>query len=197
MKIDPSNQFIKSVLAAESEAIHGPYKKEVREDFLRRLLRLQSLIRKTGPEELREANLITQEELRYIRKLWLDEKHEFDDALPRIYREETGEEFVDPAIQGNKYYGQAEWELLAQVCEEKYPGYELLLEMQSSLLDMEAKNSAINAKKNVLKKLEAEIRQAYYKDEADAEQLAAERRRRRGEEEPVPDDEEQLPEDME
>ena len=149
--------------------VHGPYKKAVREDFLRRLLKLQRLIRETGPENVRNANLITHEELCYIRKLWLDEKHEFDDALPRIYKEVTGQEFQDNTIKGNKYYGQEEWDLLKQVCEDKYPGYELMLELQSTLLDMEAKNSAISSKKNVLKRLEGELKRAYYKDEEDAE----------------------------
>lgn len=176
--------------------VHGPYKKGVREDFLRRLLKLQVLIRRTGPENVRNANLITQEELRYIRKIWLDEKHEFDDALPRIYKEVTGEEFQDNAIKGNKYYGQDEWNLLKQVCDDKYPGYDLMLELQSTLLDMEAKNSAINSKKNVLKKLEEEIKKSYYKNEDDAEQKILDRRRRQGLE-PVPEDEEVLPEDVE
>ena len=176
--------------------VHGPYKKEVREDFLRRLLELQMLIRRTGPENVRNANLITHEELCYIRKLWLDEKHEFDDALPRIYKEVVGEDFQDNAIKGNKYYGQEEWELLEQVCKDRYNGYELMLELQSTLLDIEAKNSAINSKKNVLKRLESEIKRAYYKDEEDAEQKIIERRRRQGLES-LPENEETLPEDME
>ena len=32
-----------------------------------------------------------------IRRIWLEEKHEFDDSLPRIYEEVTGEEFYRPA----------------------------------------------------------------------------------------------------
>lgn len=177
--------------------VHGPYKKETREDFLRRLLRVQKLIRETGPEELRHVDLITHEELCYIRKLWLDEKHEFDDMLPRIYREETGEEFQDKAIKANKYYGKPEWDLLEQVCNEKYPDYELMLGLQSTLLDMEARSSALNTRKNVLKNLEAEIKRAYFKDEEDAENMIIERRRRQNLEEPLPEDEEPLPEDTE
>ena len=33
------------------------------------------------------------DELHEIRRIWLNEKHEFDDSLPRIYEEVTGEEF--------------------------------------------------------------------------------------------------------
>ena len=53
--------------------VHGPYTKEVREDFLRRLLELDILIHEIGPEEIKDVPLITMEELRMIRKLWLDE----------------------------------------------------------------------------------------------------------------------------
>ena len=46
------------------------------------------------------------------------------------------------------------------------------------------------------KKLEEELKRAYYKDEEDAEQKILERRRRQGLD-PVPEDEEILPEDVE
>lgn len=169
--------------------VHGPYTKEVREDFLRRLLSLQKTIQADGPEDVRDAELITQEELRYIRKIWLDEKHEFDDALPRIYKEVTGNDFEDNSIIGNKYYGPEEWNLLSEVCKDICPDYELMLELQSSLLDIEAKNSAISATRNVVKNLEGKIKQAYYKDESDAEELMRTRRKRQGLDEDQPVDE--------
>ena len=46
-----------------------------------------------GPQEFRNLQLITLEELDEIRRIWLHEKHEFDDSLPRIYEEVTGEPF--------------------------------------------------------------------------------------------------------
>ena len=160
--------------------VHGPYTKEVREDFLRRLLKLQLFIQETGPEEVRETELITMDELRYIRKIWLDEKHEFDDMVPKIYKEITGKDFEDHSILGNKYYGKDEWDLLSDVCKDLYPDYELMVELQSSLLDMEAKNSAISSTKNVVKNLEAKIKHSYYKNEEDAEDMLRMRRKRQG-----------------
>lgn len=160
--------------------VHGPYTKEVREDFLRRLLQLQLFIQATGPEEVRTSELITMDELRFIRKIWLDEKHEFDDSLPRIYKEIIGKEFEDNSIIANKYYGKEEWDLLAEVCSDLYPDHKLMLEMQSSLLDMEAKNSAISSTKNVVKNLESLIKHTYYKDEDDAEEMLRMRRKRQG-----------------
>ena len=167
--------------------VHGPYTKEVREDFLRRLLELDILIHEIGPEEIKDVPLITMEELRHIRKLWLDEKREFDDSLPRIYEEVTGKPFVDPAIKTNKYYGQVEWDLLHQVCQELYPDEQLLPEMQARLLDVEAKSSTMIRRRNIKKSIEDEIKYCYYKDEDDAVEMARLRRRRIGQDDSVED----------
>ena len=167
--------------------VHGPYTKEVREDFLRRLLELDILIHEIGPEEIKDVPLITMEELRMIRKLWLDEKREFDDSLPRIYEEVTGKPFVDPAIKTNKYYGPAEWELLHEVCRELYPDEQLLPEMQARLLDVEAKSSTMIRRRNIKKSIEDEIKYCYYKDEEDAVEMARLRRRRIGQDDSVED----------
>lgn len=163
-----------------SRLVHGPYSKEVREDFLERLLKLQLFIQQTGPEEVKDTELITMNELRFIRKIWLDDKHEFDDMVPKIYENVMGKPFEDNSILGNKYYGKEEWDLLSEVCKDLYPTHELMLELQSSLLDMEAKNSAISSTKNVVKNLEAKIKHSYYKNEEDAEDMLRMRRKRQG-----------------
>ena len=75
--------------------------RDVREDFLERLLKLQLFIQQTGPEEVRSVELITMDELRFIRKIWLNEKHEFDDSLPRIYKKVMGIDFEDNSIVKN------------------------------------------------------------------------------------------------
>ena len=119
------------------------------------------------------------DELRFIRKIWLNEKHEFDDSLPTIYGKVTGKKFDDNSIVKNKYYGKEEWDLLADICKELYPNHKLMLELQSSLVDIEARNSAISSTRNVVKNLEAKIKQSYYKDEEDAEDFMRQRRSRR------------------
>lgn len=160
--------------------VHGPYKKEVREEFLRKLLRVEKIVHENGPAEIRDIPLITMDELKFIRKLWLDEKHEFDDRLPFIYEEETGIPFEDKTINGNKYFEAAEWQLLSEVCADLYPGEELLLEMQSCILDIESKSSAMSQRRNIKKSIEEEIKRCYFANEKDAERMAVERRRRQG-----------------
>lgn len=161
-----------------SRLVHGPYTKETREQFLRRLLKVEKLVHEIGPEEIRDIPLITMDELRLIRQIWLDEKHEFDDALPRIYEEVTGKPYADGTISKNKYFGAPEEDLLRTVCEELYPGEKLLPEMQRALLDTEAKAAAISNRRNVILNFEKEIKKSFYRDEEDAEQVAESQARR-------------------
>jgi DNA sulfur modification protein DndC len=115
------------------EPIPGPYTKYWREHWLRRVLQAQTQVRRTAPPEMRDITLITEEELSEIRRIWLEEKHEFDDSLPRIYEEVTGEPFQDtrPGAE-KKLLGSDEWTVLNEICED-----EMHLELMARLLDTE------------------------------------------------------------
>lgn len=116
------------------EPIPGPYLKEAREDFLRKLLKVEKQIRQTAPENMRDITLLTIEELSEIRRIWLEERHEFDDSLPRIYEEVTGEVFKDPRPGADQsILGSDEWGVLEEICE----GDGMHLELMARLLDTE------------------------------------------------------------
>ena len=116
------------------EPIPGPYLKEAREDWLRKLLTVEKQIRQTAPENMRDITLLTIEELSEIRRIWLEERHEFDDSLPRIYEEVTGEVFKDPRPGADQsILGSDEWGVLEEICE----GDGMHLELMARLLDTE------------------------------------------------------------
>lgn len=116
------------------EPIPGPYTKYWREHWLRRVLEAQTQIRRTAPEEMRDITLITPEELSEIRRIWLEEKHEFEDTLPRIYEEVTGEPFQDIRLgAGNSLLGTDEWAVLEEICTDDA----MHLELMAKLLDTE------------------------------------------------------------
>ena len=116
------------------EPIPGPYKKAWRDTLLRKLLEAQTKISQTAPENMGDITLISQEELSEIRRIWLEEKHEFDDSLPRIYEEVTGEVFQDcrPGA-GMSLLGSDEWSVLEDVCNDDA----MHLELMAKLLDTE------------------------------------------------------------
>lgn len=156
--------------------VHGPYTQKAREDFLRELLRVEKLIHEIGPAEIQDTPLITSEELQAIRRIWLDEKHEFEDTLPTIYEEETGHPYHDDLIRRNRYFGFQEALLLDQACSDLYRAEELLPGLQRALLDLEARAAASISKKNLIKNFEAEIKKAFYRNEDDALHVAEQRK---------------------
>lgn len=147
---------------------HGPYKKEVREEWLRDLLTIQKDINENGPEEFSDLELITLPELRNIRRIWVLEKHEFSDTLPTIYEEVMGKPFSDPEWIAPEAFKGEEWDLLKEVVNELYPDEELAFEMAYSLIDIENHSNSLNQRKGVSDSLESCIHRTFYKNEEDA-----------------------------
>ena len=147
---------------------HGPYKKEFRVKWLRRLLEMQVEINANGPEEFSNLELITIPEMRAIRRIWVNEKHEFDDVLPEIYHEVIGKPFPDPEWFGSGTFGRDEWKILQEVCAKLNPNEELNFEMMYSLIDIENRANSLNQRKGILDALEACITHTFYENEDDA-----------------------------
>ena len=147
---------------------HGPYKKEVREQWLEELLIIQKDINDNGPEEFEHLELITLEELRNIRRIWVYDKHEFDDSLPGIYEHVMGIPFDDPDWIVNESFGKEEWDILSDVVSKMFPDEELSFEMAYSLIDIEKRSNSLNKRKGVLDELESCIQRTFYKNEEDA-----------------------------
>jgi DNA sulfur modification protein DndC len=131
------------------EPIPGPYTKYWREYWLRQVLAAQVRIRRNAPPEMQSTILITQEELSEIRRIWLEEKHEFDDSLPRIYEEVMGEPFQDTRIDEKRLLGSDEWSILEEICGEDA----MHLELMAKLLDTERQH-AIKSRRGVYENLE-------------------------------------------
>ncbi|WP_071190035.1 DNA phosphorothioation system sulfurtransferase DndC [Trichormus sp. NMC-1] len=116
------------------EPIHGPYTKYWREHWLKRVLTAQTQVRQTAPKDMGDITLITLEELSAIRRIWLEDKHEFDDSLPQIYEEVTGEVFKDSRPGADQsILGSDEWGVLEEICD----GDGMHLELMARLLDTE------------------------------------------------------------
>ena len=156
---------------------HGPYLREYRTKWLRKLLRMQTEINRNGPEEFSTLELITLPELRAIRRIWVFDKHEFEDCLPSIYKEETGKEFSDPEWIGSEVFGREEWGILKELCEVEQAehGEELLFEMMYSLIDLENRANSLHRRKGILDSLQSCISHTFYRDENDALQYYQER----------------------
>jgi DNA sulfur modification protein DndC len=143
--------------------IPGPYKKTWREHWLRRVLQAQRKARELGPPDVSELQLIAPDELHEIRRIWLYEKHEFEDALPRIYQEETGRPFDKPPADDSDL-GMDDWNILQELCKDD-PAF---FELQVSLLDIERQYRGMSRRAGIYDALETQLRAGQYADEADA-----------------------------
>lgn len=121
--------------------VPGPYLKAHRDYLLRRLLETQQEAQQKAPLDMRDIELISPQELSEIRRIWVEEKGEFDDSLPRIYKEVTGRHFQDPRPNaGNNALGPDEWQLLEEVCGDDLMHFELLSKLLSSENSFHLKN---------------------------------------------------------
>ncbi|MBD2774651.1 DNA phosphorothioation system sulfurtransferase DndC [Iningainema tapete] len=133
------------------ETIHGPYTKYWREYWLRKVLEAQTKSRQSAPENMRDITLMTKEELSEIRRIWLEEKHEFDDSLPRIYQEVTGEPFIDPRPGAeHSLLGSDEWAVLEEICD----GDAMHLELMAKLLNTERQYRKMASRRGIYDALE-------------------------------------------
>jgi DNA sulfur modification protein DndC len=151
--------------------IPGPYTQAAREDWLRKLLKAQTWIRKNGPEDVRQIELITLKELQEIRRIWVVDKHELEDRLPSVYEEATGERYPGNSLDDQALLGAEQMEVLAEMCGEDRLHYEMTRELLS--VAMQQQSNARRA--GLYEQLESSIKRHFYDNKEDA--LARAKRR--------------------
>ncbi len=89
----------------------GPYTLEYRKTFLEKLLNAQIKVRKNGPDP--NMNLILDDEIHEIQRIWRMEHGDWQNSAYQIYKKITGNELEKEDDQG--LFGKDEQEILAQV----------------------------------------------------------------------------------
>lgn len=164
-----------SLLVHRGRLVHGAYTQQARADWLRKLLEVQTWIQNNGPSSVRELELISQDELHEIQRIWLWEKHERENLLPAIYQEATGKRFVP---RPTAVVSEQETELLdtlREVCDGDLNQYALIRE----LLGVERKHATSQRRRGLFADLQAVLLKRGFDSEADALEFALERDRAR------------------
>jgi DNA sulfur modification protein DndC len=162
-----------SVQLFHEKPIPGPYTQEARERWLTRLLEAQTWIRANGPEYVRSLELITLPELEEIRRIWVVDKHEFDDRVPVIFQAATGEQYPGAPLDEHLPLGPDTAAILHSVTGDDRLHFELVRD----LLDIEQRHRAQARRAGLFESLEKTLRRGFYDDEADATARALERRK--------------------
>jgi DNA sulfur modification protein DndC len=163
-----------SVQLFHDRPIPGPYTQDSRERWLRMLLEAQAWIRANGPAHVGNLELITMAELEEIRRLWVVEKHEFEDTLPVIYKEATGEPYPGKTLDEHLPLGADVVDVLLDLT----GGDRLHFEMVRELLDIEQRHKVRARRAGLFDELEKALRRGFYEDETDATIRAQNRRDR-------------------
>lgn len=144
--------------------IPGPYTQAAREDWLRRLLEAQTWIRANGPSYVQDLELVSLPELEEIRRMWVVDKHEFEDSVPRIYENAVGETYPGRPLDEHLPLGA---EMMAAL-EEVAGDDRLHLEMVREMLDIEQRHRAQVRRAGLFESLNKAVRRGFYDDEEDA-----------------------------
>ena len=110
------------------EFVPGPYTQKGRAHWLRRVLEAQTWVRTHGPSDVADIELISEAELHEVRRIWVVEKHEYEDLLPAIYEEVVGEKFPGERFDDHFPFDPVDLELLKNASESELQ-YELLREL--------------------------------------------------------------------
>lgn len=144
--------------------IPGPYTQSARENWLRRVLEAQTWVRSRAPKEIKGITLVTLEELQEIRRIWVVDKHEIEDSLPRIYSDVTGDPYPGVTLNEHPTFSPDDVALLRDAC----GGDALHFEMTRELLDLEQQHRTMLRRAGLLDALEDAIRKSFFDDEDDA-----------------------------
>jgi DNA sulfur modification protein DndC len=144
--------------------IPGPYKQEVRANWLRKVLKAQKHIHKNGPPEVGDLQLITLAELEEIRRIWVVEKHEIEDTLPALYEESTGERYPGGRIDDNLVMGAPEMKILKDLCGSD----ELHFQLARELLSVEKQYKSMLRRAGLFDAMDDAFHRNFYENEDDA-----------------------------
>lgn len=160
-----------SVQLFKDRPIPGPYTQAARERWLRGVLEAQSWIRTHGPDHTGDIDLITLPELEEIRRIWVVDKHEFEDLLPGVYEDVMGSPYPGNPMDEHLPLGAGDVTTLRELTE----GDQVHFEMVRELLDIEQRHRSQGRRAGLFDALEGALKRGFYEDETDATDRARRR----------------------
>lgn len=146
----------------QGAVVPGPYKLEVRKELLRKLLGVQERVRRDGPDP--NAELILQDELFEIRRIWRMEEQDWEDSVPKIYLDVTGRE-LDWVHDDVTSFSTGDEQLLREVCGQ----HEVPARLVAKLLDLERDMQGMSRRAGIYSKID----RVFCEDWLDEQQAAA------------------------
>lgn len=183
-----------SLLIYNGRLVHGPYTQSYRETVLKELLKAQTKVQANLPSDVPSFSLVTLEELEEIRRIWVQEKKEIEDSLPRIYQEATGKPYPYPPFSEEQSFTEKDIDLLKKLStgEGSTESGMLHFQLVRELIATEVQVGRVASRSKLLSELDAEFEYGAFASAAEAENFALRREQARR----VAEGEDLLPEDV-
>jgi DNA sulfur modification protein DndC len=139
------------------EISRGPYKFEFRKNLLKKLLLAQKIVQQNGP--MPDLTLISFDELKRIRSIWIMEEGDWTDSVRQIYTEILGERKIwddDTSI-----YSELDREILNEICAKHSVPSKLIVK----LIDLELQSQGMTRRASIYSQIEKVFREEWRSEE--------------------------------
>lgn len=154
--------------------VHGPYLQSYRRVLLLELLKAQEQVRSSGVKGTEKFELIRDDEIEEIRRIWVKEKNEIEDMVPEIYKEATGRNYDKGPIDEGYLFKKDDIELLKSIAAEDGSIDNLHYQLTRDLLNIEKSYSAASRRTGIYENLEKALIKNGFDNEEDALKFAEE-----------------------
>jgi len=157
------------------QLVHGPYQQGYREKILEALLQAQVSVQKNGPPEVRNRQLITNDELEEIRRIWVMDKHEIEDNLPKIYELVIGQAYPGKHLDDTQVFKPSDIALLKDICQQEGDTEKIHFQLIRELLHLEQQHQKMARRAGLHEALEGALERNAFETAAEAEEFALRR----------------------
>lgn len=142
----------------DPKLIRGPYTLDFCKEILHRLLETQIRVRAEGPDPQQE--LITEAELHEIRRLWRTERQDWEDSVPQILYEVTGQQ-LDWLQDDIGAFSAQEYRVLNEICTDA----DMPTDLVAKLLEQERQMQGMHRRAGIFQRLDDVLREDWRDEE--------------------------------
>jgi DNA sulfur modification protein DndC len=159
-----------------ADLVRGPYRQNFREYMLRKVLEAQLQVQKLGPEEVKDLELLTIDDLEAIRELWVETKNEVEDSVPAIYQSIMNKPYPGEKQKNHPLLNRDIMRKLKEKCIELDDADGLKYEQVRELLTIADKHKNLLRRSTLYKELEAALDKTAFNNISEARRFALEKR---------------------
>lgn len=159
-----------------ADLVRGPYRHAFREHMLRKVLEAQLQVQALGPEEVKELELLTIDDLEAIRELWVESKNEVEDSVPTIYQSVMNKPYPGSKGKNHPLLNRNIMQKLKEKCAEFDDTDGLKYEQVRELLTIADKHKHLLRRSTLYKELESALDKTAFNDISEARKFALEKR---------------------